>query len=162
MSFINCCATCGCETLIDYFGFCIDCDSYPDKTNKETTIHSSRQTKEYYENLSLQQYNTKEHWKDIFVEEELSKLPTFDKEKYLYSCKKQKERDERQTYREAHLEEFKPYYPPPKPQPKCPTCSSTNIQKISDLSKATHALAFGLFSKTARSQFCCKDCGYKW
>ena len=46
--------------------------------------------------------------------------------------------------------------------PKCPTCGSTNIKKISATSKVVGAGLFGLFSKTARSQFECKDCGYKW
>lgn len=46
--------------------------------------------------------------------------------------------------------------------PHCPTCGSSNIKKISVTSKAVGAGLFGLFSKTARSQFECKDCGYKW
>lgn len=46
--------------------------------------------------------------------------------------------------------------------PKCPTCGSTNIQKISVTKKAAGAIGFGLFSKTAKSQFECKNCGYKW
>lgn len=46
--------------------------------------------------------------------------------------------------------------------PKCPTCGSTNIKKISATSKVVGAGLFGLFSKTARSQFECKSCGYKW
>lgn len=45
---------------------------------------------------------------------------------------------------------------------KCPTCGSTNTQKISTTSKVVGAAAFGLFSKTARSQFKCNHCGYKW
>ncbi len=45
---------------------------------------------------------------------------------------------------------------------KCPTCGSTNISKISVASRAISATAFGLFSKTARSQFKCNHCGYKW
>lgn len=47
-------------------------------------------------------------------------------------------------------------------KPTCPTCGSTNIQKISGISRAAHGYMFGLFSKTAKSQFCCKNCGYKW
>lgn len=47
-------------------------------------------------------------------------------------------------------------------QPKCPTCGSTNINKISAASKFTGATLFGLFSKTAKSQFQCGSCGYKW
>lgn len=46
--------------------------------------------------------------------------------------------------------------------PHCPTCNSTNIKRISTASKAVGVGLFGLFSKTARSQFECKDCGYKW
>lgn len=47
-------------------------------------------------------------------------------------------------------------------KPKCPTCGSINIKKISGTSKVAGAVAFGLFSKTARSQFKCENCGYKW
>ena len=46
--------------------------------------------------------------------------------------------------------------------PKCPTCGSVNIKRISLLNRAVHGYAFGLFSTTARSQFKCKNCGYKW
>ena len=46
--------------------------------------------------------------------------------------------------------------------PKCPTCGSTNIRKISATKKIGGALGFGLFSKTARSQFECLNCKYKW
>lgn len=46
--------------------------------------------------------------------------------------------------------------------PKCPMCGSTNISKISATSKALGAIGFGLLSKTAKSQFKCKNCGYKW
>ena len=51
---------------------------------------------------------------------------------------------------------------PVKPVPKCPTCGS---EKIHELSAATRGIALGLFglaSKTARSQFVCENCGYKW
>ena len=47
-------------------------------------------------------------------------------------------------------------------QPHCPTCGSTDIIKISAAKKAVGAGLFGLFSKTAKSQFECKNCGYKW
>lgn len=46
--------------------------------------------------------------------------------------------------------------------PKCPTCGSTNIRKISSTKKVAGAIGFGLFSKSAKSQFECKNCGYKW
>lgn len=46
--------------------------------------------------------------------------------------------------------------------PRCPTCRSTNIKKISAARKVTGVALFGLFSKTAKSQFECGSCGYKW
>lgn len=46
--------------------------------------------------------------------------------------------------------------------PKCPTCQSTNIKKISSAKRSLHAFAFGVFNKTAQSQFECGNCGYKW
>lgn len=45
---------------------------------------------------------------------------------------------------------------------KCPTCNSRNVKRISGAAKAAGATMFGLFSKTARSQFECENCGYKW
>lgn len=47
-------------------------------------------------------------------------------------------------------------------RPTCPTCGSTNVEKISAAAKVGGAAMFGLLSKTARSQFKCKNCGYKW
>ena len=47
-------------------------------------------------------------------------------------------------------------------KPKCPHCQSTNIAKISATSKALGAIGFGLLSKTAKNQFKCNSCGYKW
>lgn len=44
----------------------------------------------------------------------------------------------------------------------CPTCNSTNVKKISVTSKLGGAMMFGLLSKTAKSQFKCNNCGYKW
>lgn len=46
--------------------------------------------------------------------------------------------------------------------PKCPTCQSTNIKKISATSKATNAMLFGLFGNKRKKQFHCNNCGYEW
>lgn len=46
--------------------------------------------------------------------------------------------------------------------PKCPTCGSTNIEKISFGKKAVGGALFGFFSSDARNSMCCRDCGYKW
>lgn len=46
--------------------------------------------------------------------------------------------------------------------PKCPVCGSPNIHKISTTKRVVSGAAFGLFSKTARSQWECSNCGNKW
>ena len=46
--------------------------------------------------------------------------------------------------------------------PKCPTCGSENIEKISNTSKATGGFLFGIFSSDVRKTLHCKNCGYKW
>lgn len=46
--------------------------------------------------------------------------------------------------------------------PKCPTCGSFNISTVSQTKRSLHAWAFGIANPTARAQFECKNCGYKW
>lgn len=45
---------------------------------------------------------------------------------------------------------------------KCPTCGSTNIEKISTAKKVTGGFLFGLFSSDVRNTMHCKKCGHKW
>lgn len=46
--------------------------------------------------------------------------------------------------------------------PKCPTCSSTDIKKISDLSKAGSVAMWGIFSRKVHKQWHCNSCGSEW
>lgn len=46
--------------------------------------------------------------------------------------------------------------------PHCPTCGSANIERLDVFTRGAALGLFGLTSKTARSQFHCKNCGYKW
>ena len=46
--------------------------------------------------------------------------------------------------------------------PHCPTCGSTNIEKISAGKKAMGFLAVGFLSSNVRKTYRCKNCGYKW
>ena len=46
--------------------------------------------------------------------------------------------------------------------PKCPTCGSPNVEKISLSSKVVGGALFGLFSSNVRKTMHCKNCGYKW
>lgn len=46
--------------------------------------------------------------------------------------------------------------------PKCPTCGSPNIKKISGLSKAGSVAMWGLFSRKVHKQWHCNNCGSEW
>lgn len=46
--------------------------------------------------------------------------------------------------------------------PKCPTCNSPDVEKISLTSKVVGGALFGLFSSNVRKTMYCKNCGYKW
>lgn len=47
-------------------------------------------------------------------------------------------------------------------KPKCPTCNSTNLKKISATSKVVNTAVFGLFGTKRFKQFHCSNCGYEW
>lgn len=46
--------------------------------------------------------------------------------------------------------------------PKCPTCGSTDIVSVSGIRRDLAQTAFGIANPTARAQFKCNNCGYKW
>lgn len=46
--------------------------------------------------------------------------------------------------------------------PKCPTCGSTNIEKISTVKKAFGFAMVGLLSSNFGKTMYCKNCDYKW
>lgn len=47
-------------------------------------------------------------------------------------------------------------------EPKCPTCGSTNVHKISTGKKALGFVTVGIFSSNFGKTMECKQCGYKW
>lgn len=44
--------------------------------------------------------------------------------------------------------------------PKCPICSSPNIEKIGALERGVSIATLGIFSKKINKSFKCKNCGY--
>ena len=46
--------------------------------------------------------------------------------------------------------------------PKCPTCGSTNIKKISGTKRFVSTGIFGLASSNVGKTMQCENCGYKW
>lgn len=48
------------------------------------------------------------------------------------------------------------------PIPKCPTCGSTKVEKISTAKKVVGFAMVGVFSSNLGKTMHCKQCGYKW
>lgn len=46
--------------------------------------------------------------------------------------------------------------------PKCPTCGSASIKKISGISKAGSIALWGIFSRKVHKQWHCDNCGSEW
>lgn len=47
-------------------------------------------------------------------------------------------------------------------KPKCPTCNSTNLKRISTTSKVASVALWGIFSQKAKKTWHCSKCGYEW
>ena len=47
-------------------------------------------------------------------------------------------------------------------KPHCPTCNSTDVQKISNAKRIASTAVMGIASSTIGKSYECKKCGYKW
>ena len=47
-------------------------------------------------------------------------------------------------------------------KPHCPTCNSTEVQKISNAKRIASTAVMGIASSTIGKSYECKKCGYKW
>ena len=78
--------------------------------------------------------------------------PLFDKEKY--EAREQADR-ERIARNKAGLN-------PLDNLPRCPTCGSTNLTRLSGVGLITMFGAFGVTDGNAGKTFRCNNCGYRW
>lgn len=148
------CPICGATQMLlqgtCYVRQCVSCQ-------QTVTLKDSLYESSYYQNKSIELYGDITHWHEILIDEEVSKNPQFKKE--LVGNKMSKEQHDKILH---DIMQTKIQRDTNNNKPKCPTCQSTNIKKISVTKKVTHGLMFGILSKTAFSQFECCNCGYKW
>jgi len=97
--------------------------------------------------------------KEAFIEEIVKKSPNLDKTLFEHRDEIiQRKNDEMKAsiaVGKAILEEKSRV-------PKCPTCGSLNVEKISTGKKIFGGAMFGLFSSDVRNTMHCKNCGAKW
>ena len=135
---IKCCPKCG---DIEMLGLEEDC-SYCGYKLQDT---------EYYFTESVERGNLKPEIRKAIFEKYIKNSP-------LYSEEAVKDREEKENWERISL----PSSYTPKNTPKCPTCGSTNIEKISTTKKAVGFVAVGIFSSNFGKTMNCKPCGYKW
>lgn len=82
------------------------------------------------------------------------------KDNPMYSEEAVKNREEQERHNRLNMPSS--YKPKESNKPKCPTCGSINIQKISTGKKAIGFVAVGVFSSNFGKTMECKNCGYKW
>ena len=78
--------------------------------------------------------------------------PLFDKEKYEAREQTDRERIERNKAGLNPLDNL----------PKCPTCGSTNLSRLSGVGMITMFGGFGVTDGNAGKTFQCNNCGYRW
>lgn len=116
---------------------------------------------EYYDAQGKELYKNESPWK-VFIpshralfDKEIVNQPEFDPK----LCKEREESAKLRAeytvrqYQKTKAEAFKP---------KCPTCNSTNVVKISGTKRFVSVGVFGLASSNIGKTMECKNCGYKW
>lgn len=120
-------------------------------------------------NGKIYKNNLNESKKDQFIEECIKSSPEFDE--YLFN-----NRDRIKAQKSAEYEQDMAigdairqgadvktaFRNGGKNMPKCPTCGSLNVEKISTSKKIFGGVIFGLFSSDVRNTMHCKNCGAKW
>lgn len=94
-------------------------------------------------------------------EEHVFNSPSFDKEVYnknITPLKEIQRRLDMERWYKAGLERESSY----STNIKCPTCQSSNVQKIGAVERGVSVFSWGLFSKKINKSFKCSACGYTW
>ena len=97
--------------------------------------------------------------KDQFINDYIKSSSEFDK--YLFEHREEDMFNKRMSDR-AKLAHGASILEERSRVPKCPTCGSTNIRKISGVERGASISAFGIFSKKINKTFKCCNCGYTW
>ena len=140
------CPICGSTVFNATITICPKCQNH-------IKAHSSIHETKYYQEKSMNMVGNYSYARQILIDEEISQNPLYNPNTTEDNAVNEFNEKINNIFEKKESS---------KNIPKCPTCGSTDINKISAVSKVAGAATFGLFSKTARSQFKCNNCGYKW
>lgn len=134
------CEKCGGTDVLD-FDVCVQCGSH----------NSYKPVPDEY----VDGYAIKDSLKEQFIKNIVKSSPNFDqvcwdrRETFKEIQKHNNELLENDKVKQANV-------------PRCPTCSSTNLKKITVTSKAMNTALFGLLGTKRHRTFHCNNCGYEW
>lgn len=134
------CEKCGGTDVLD-FDVCVQCGSH----------NSYKSVPDEY----VDDYAIKDDLKAEFIENIVKSSPNFEQECW----------DRREAFKEIqkHNDELLENDKVKQANvPKCPTCQSANLKKITATSKAMNTAMFGLFGTKRHKTFHCDNCGYEW
>ena len=149
MDHVKYCPVCGFVACFGQWDTCVECHANLIDTGKELS--------EYYDELNTQTPEV--------VQEYIRKKYVYVSENKVFDMQKENERIKSVQDLETHIKESKneAELKAQNNVPHCPTCGSTNVEKISGLNKVASGALFGIFSLGHISKtFKCKNCGYKW
>ena len=125
---------------------CLSCGASLQSTDKDREFFWKRSNKkEELKRLIMRLEET-------VREEYVYSNPLFDKEKYEAREQADRERIERNKAGLNPLDNL----------PKCPTCGSTNLSRLSGVGMITMFGGFGVTDGNAGKTFQCNNCGYRW
>lgn len=113
----------------------------------------------YFENLSNEGLLLSKDMEQQLINDLVLTSPNFDQ--YYFDNKNEIKEQQDREY-DAKMEYGKSILEEKSRVPKCPTCNSANIEKISTGKKVLGGAMFGLLSSDVRNTMHCKNCGYKW
>lgn len=145
MSKIAFCPYCGDILFTEYYNKCTYCNA--------TDITETNIEYRYVEWVK----NNKQIKQQIETQYKIKENPLYNEEAVQHRLQEeQKEHDKFYNGKSHNYTTAAPNVP------KCPTCQSTNIKKISVGSKAVGFATVGVFSSNFGKTMVCNNCGYKW
>lgn len=144
------CPECGKE-ISDKTDICIHC-GYPIGKTKNNIVTINN--KEYDFTDIILSIKSEEYNPAVYIGRisDMCSIPVYEAREIYFTIKNEK------TFTQPITCDIKPI-----PNvPKCPTCGSTNVQKIGTVERATSIIGLGLLSKKINKTYKCLNCKCTW
>jgi predicted RNA-binding Zn-ribbon protein involved in translation (DUF1610 family) len=157
------CPKCG-EVILDYFdnkkdiifgGICVHCSGF----FKKYKLIDTGKSYDYFNEKAEPINEFSSNWREEVRKEFVYGNPLYNKKADMEHRKSFQQTVDK-MHKDAVIEQSRT---DTDTTPHCPTCNSTDIEKISTSSKVGKAALFGVLAiGSITKQFKCNNCGYKW